>query len=226
MKPGLSVRIRLIGMLALLAAIAAFLLITYGGNPTLLFRRAASFYTFAQAHAWMLMALYVLRPLFFLPASFVILLTGMIYGAAAGEAVAVGGLTLGGAIEFYLARSSFTAVVGAAPPAAIGRLQQRVGKAPFRAILLMRLCFVPFDAVTLAAALARVPLGAFVTATALGVIPTSLPIVLSGAALDFRAWQAGGELWPHGSALTWPWVALSFGLAALTVAVARRSTRG
>lgn len=226
MKQAFAVPSRLFFAIVLFAAFAAFLMVTYRSDPDLLFRRAASFYAFAQAHAWLLMGLYVLRPLFLLPASFVILLTGMMFGSIGGELVAVAGLTLGGAIEFFLARSSIAAVLGAAPPAVVVQLQRRINRAPFRAVLLLRLCFVPFDIVTLAAALARAPLGAFVAATALGVIPTSLPIVLSGAALNFQAWFAGGQLWPRGAALTWPWIALSFLLAALTVVLARRSDRG
>ncbi len=223
MKPALALRIRLISAAVLLSLLAAYLGFTYGGNIDGLFHRAASFYAFAQRHAWLLLGLFVLRPLFLLPASLVIMLTGMLYGGLEGEIVAVGGLTLSGSIEFLLARSSLAVLLQGLDSPQLQRLQQRVGAAPFRAVLLMRLCFVPFDLVNLASALGRAPLRPFAAATALGVIPTSLPIVLTGTAVDFQAWLAGGSLWPHDAVPKWPYILGSVLLAVAIAGWARRS---
>ena len=216
---------RLIVGMTLLAAFAAFLIIAYGADADSLFRRAAAFYAFAQRHVWLLMFLYVLRPLFLLPASFVILLTGMLYGGCVGEAVAVAGLTLSSSIEFLFARASFTAVLRRFESPALEKLRERIGKAPFRAVLLARLCFIPFDLVNIGAAAARAPLRAFMTGTALGVIPTTLPIVMTGAAIDFDAWVHGGQLWPHSRVATWPYVTASVLVAILVACVARRANQ-
>ncbi|MBL6751693.1 MAG: VTT domain-containing protein [Nevskia sp.] len=225
MKQTQAVRIRLIAAAVLLALLAAYLAFTYGSDADGLFRRAASFYAFAGGHAWLLLGLFVLRPLFLLPASLVILLTGMLYGGVLGEAVAVAGLTLSSSIEFLLARSSLSVLLKGLEAPQLERLRGKVNAAPFRAVLLMRLCFVPFDLVNLAAAFARAPLRPFVLATALGVIPTSLPIVLTGAAVDFRSWLAGGSFWPHDAVPKWPYVLASVVLAAAVAGWARRAER-
>jgi uncharacterized membrane protein YdjX (TVP38/TMEM64 family) len=223
MKQAQAARVRLTMAAVLMTLLAAYLAVTYGSDVHRLFQRAASFYAFAERHAWLLLGLYVLRPLFLLPASLVILLTGMLYGGVLGELVAVAGLTLSSAIEFLLARTSVTALLQGVDAPRLERLQDQVNAAPFRAVLLMRLCFVPFDLVNLAAAVGRAPLRPFVAATALGVIPTSLPIVLSGAAVDFKAWLAGGSFWPHDAVPKWPYILGSILIAVVVAAWARRS---
>ncbi|MBV8063532.1 MAG: TVP38/TMEM64 family protein [Nevskia sp.] len=177
-------------------------------------------------HAWLLVGLYVLRLPLFLPASLVIVLTGMICGPVWGELVAVAGLTLGGGIEFFLVRTSAASLIGRWSDAAVLRhWRQRINHNPFHSVLLMRLCFVPFDAVNIASALALAPLRPFLLATVLGVIPTSLPMVLSGASIDFDAWMASGRIWPGLSAIHWPYIAASVFLSVLIAWHARMRRR-
>jgi len=209
----------------LLGAFAALLVNTYGTGPHALLARAAAFYSFAESHVWLLLGLYVLRLLFFLPASLIIVLTGMVCGPFLGEVVAVAGLTLSGSIEFLVVRTSMSAMLQGLPVAIVEKWQARINRAPFHAILLMRVCFVPFDAVTLAAALARAPLRAFVGGTVLGVIPTSLPIVVSGASMNFNAWMASGRLLPGEGVINWTYVAVSALLAVVIMLHARRWQR-
>ena len=200
---------------ALLCGFAALLALTYGSGPEVLLGRVALFYSFAERHAWLLLGLYVLRLLFFLPASFVLLLTGMICGPWLGELVAVAGLSLSGSIEFLLVRGSLSAVLPAQASRLLQGWRERINRAPFHAILTMRLCFIPFDAVNIAAAFARAPFRPFLLASAVGVAPTSLPIVVTGASIDFQAWIASGRLWPGEGAVSWPYVGFSMLLLGL-----------
>ncbi|MDB5978064.1 MAG: DedA family protein [Nevskia sp.] len=216
---------RLVVGAVLLCGFATLLFATYGAGPGALFERASVFYSFAQNHAWLLLGLYVLRLLFFLPASFVLFLTGMIYGSVLGELIAVIGLTLSGSLEFLAVRSSLSAVFSRTSNRLLLGWQERINRAPFHSILLMRVCFVPFDAVNIAAALARAPFKPFVLATALGITPTSLPIIVSGASVDFKAWAASGRFWPSEGVVNWPYLALSFILMLMIVLHARRLTR-
>jgi uncharacterized membrane protein YdjX (TVP38/TMEM64 family) len=208
--------VRLAISAVLLCVFSALLLVTYLAGKHVLLDRAATFYAFAANHAWLLLGLYVLRLPLFLPASLVIVLTGMICGPVMGEIVAVAGLTLGGTIEFLLVR------VAAAPLSAwlsrvalLGQWRERIHHRPFHAVFLMRVCFVPFDAVNVVAALARARPVSFIAATALGVVPTSLPMVMSGASIDFEAWISSGRLWPDASIIHWPYIAVSLLLALL-----------
>jgi uncharacterized membrane protein YdjX (TVP38/TMEM64 family) len=214
--------VRLAFSAALLGLFLALLWATYGTGMHALMGRAATFYAFAVNHAWLLVGLYVLRLPLFLPASLVVVLTGMICGPLQGELVAVAGLTLGGAIEFTLVRGSAASLLERwSAPALLQQWREHIQRRPFHAILMMRLCFVPFDPVNIAAALARAPLRPFIAATALGVIPTSLPIVLSGASIDFQAWMASGRIWPGFSAIHWPYIVGSVAAAALVAWHAR-----
>ncbi len=209
----------------LLCAFAALLLATYGAGPQALFERASVFYSFARNHAWLLLGLYVLRLLFFLPASFVLFLTGMICGPVLGELIAVVGLTLSGSLEFLAVRGSFSAVLSRSSNRLLRGWHERINRAPFHAILLMRVCFVPFDVVNIAAALARAPFRPFVLATALGITPTSLPIIISGASVDFKAWAASGRLWPGEGVVNWPYLLLSVVLMAMIIVHASRRAK-
>lgn len=210
---------------ALLCVFAGLLFATYGAGPQALFERASVFYSFARNHAWLLLGLYVLRLLFFLPASFVLFLTGMICGPVLGELIAVVGLTLSGSLEFLAVRGSFSAVLSRSSNRLLLGWHERINRAPFHAILLMRVCFVPFDAVNIAAALARAPFKPFVLATAAGILPTSLPLVISGASVDFKAWAASGRLWPGEGVVNWPYLLLSLILMVMIIVHAIRRAK-
>ena len=206
----------------LLCAFSVLMFATYGAGTQSLFERAVTFYAFADNHAWLLVGLYVLRLLFFLPASFVIFLTGMICGPLLGEVIAVAGLALGGSIEFLLVRRSVSSIFVRPSNAWLQKWSERISRTPFHSILLMRVCFVPFDAVNIVAAIARTPFRPFLFATVLGVIPTSLPIVVSGASINFDAWVSGGHLWPGEGAIHWTYLIFSVLLAALIALHARK----
>ena len=209
----------------LLCTFSALLFATYGAGTHALFERAAAFYAFAEKHAWLLLVLYVVRLLFFLPASFVIFLTGMICGPVLGEIIAVVGLALGSSIEFLLVRRAIKSAFSRRPGGLLQKWQARINRNPFHSILMMRVCFVPFDAVNIAAALARAPFRPFLLATAVGVAPTSLPLVVSGASVNFDAWVAGGRLWPDEGMIQWPYIALSAFLMVLIALHARSRGR-
>lgn len=200
----------------LLGLFLALLWATYGSGLHALMERAGTFYAFAVKHAWLLAALYVLRLPLFLPASVVIVITGMICGPVKGELIAVVGLTLGGGVEFLLVRTSAATLTARwADQAFLRQWRERINRHPFHSILLMRLLFVPFDAVNITAAVAQAPLRPFLWATAIGVVPTSIPIVLSGASIDFASWMASGRIWPGLSAIHWPYIAGSLGVSLL-----------
>jgi len=225
MKLSSKIPLRLAFGLILLCVLAAVLFATYGAGPQALIKRASIFYAFAENHAWLLVGLYVLRLLFFLPASFVLFLTGMICGPALGELIAVIGLTLSGSIEFLVVRGSFSAVFSRSSNSLLLGWRERIKRAPFHSVLMMRVGFVPFDAVNIVSALGGARFKPFVLATALGITPTSLPIIVSGASVDFKAWSASGRLWPNEATINWPYLLLSIFLMLLIVLHARRWTR-
>jgi uncharacterized membrane protein YdjX (TVP38/TMEM64 family) len=209
-------------ILGLLLAFAALLVITYGAGQQAILNRVAAFYAFAQQHIWLLLALYLVRLLFLMPASLLLIVTGMLCGPILGEMVAIIGLTLGGAVEFLIMRHSYAVLGRWITLPTFKSWQARINRAPFHSILLMRVCMLPFDMVNLAAALARVPLRAFVSASLIGLAPTSLPIVMAGASVRFDVWFASGRLLPGFSAINWWYIALSIAIIIVTMLHARR----
>jgi uncharacterized membrane protein YdjX (TVP38/TMEM64 family) len=205
---------RAIAGAALLGAFAALLVVTYTAGSHAMFQRLIRLYSFMANHMWLLPCLFVLRLPLFLPASLMLLLTGMICGTLEGELIGVIGLGISGSIEFLVVRGAFAALLRS-PPAGGGGRMEWLSRTPFHSVLTLRLCLVPFDVVNIAAAAARVPFLPFAAATVLGVIPTSLPIISAGASLDLRAWLASGHLWPNGSMIHWSNVLLSLVLALL-----------
>ena len=196
-------------MVGALAVFAALIFLTYGAGPQTILARVASFYSFAMAHRWLLLGLYLVRLMFLMPASLLLIVTGMLCGPLLGEIVAVIGLTLGGGLEFLLVRHSYAAVSRWANLPSLERWEARINRAPFHSILLMRLSFLPFDMVNFAAALARAPLRAFASASLIGLAPTSLPIVMFGASLNFDAWLSSGRLFPGLGVVNWGYFLLS-----------------
>lgn len=212
---------RVIAGAALLGAFGALLAVTYAAGSHAMFERLVRLYSLMANHVWLLPCLFVLRLPLFLPASLMLLLTGMICGTLQGELIGVLGLALSGSIEFLVVRGGF----GALLPQQAGVRMEWLRRTPFHSVLTLRLCLVPFDVVNIAAAAARLPFRPFAAATVLGVIPTSLPIIAAGASLDFPAWLASGRLWPEGGMIRWSNVLLSLVLA-LLISVHARSLPG
>lgn len=218
---------RVAGAILVLVLLCAFAAI-YLAEPGVLLRRAAALHAFAAHNAWLFVGLFLLRLLFLLPVSAVLLLTGAIYGVRLGELVAVAGLTLSGSAEFLLARTALRSMLRLPGPM-LQRWQARLDRAPFQAVLLMRVCFVPFDLVNVMAAVGRVRLAPFVCATVLGVVPAAFPVVLLGASIDLQSWFAGDSLLPAAASLNGAYVAgaILYGLATIgLVRLAPRLWRG
>jgi uncharacterized membrane protein YdjX (TVP38/TMEM64 family) len=217
------VPLRAIAGVALLGVFTALLAVTYTAGSHAMFQRLVQLYSFMANHAWLLPCLFVLRLPLFLPASLMLLLTGMICGTLQGELIGVIGLGISGSIEFLVVRGAFAALLKMPPEG--GLRTEWLRRTPFHSVLTLRLCLVPFDVVNIAAAVARIPFRPFAAATVLGVIPTSLPIISAGASLDFQAWLASGRLWPNGSMIHWSNVLLSLVLA-LLISMHARSIPG
>lgn len=114
------------------------------------------------------------------------LLSGAVFGAWLGGAMLVVASTLAAVVGYWIAKSVLLdlAPAGARKNPSIARFVRVVGKDPFMVILAARLMpLLPFNAINLAAGLASVPLKAYVPATFLGVIPTSLIFAALGSGL-------------------------------------------
>ncbi|MDB5459215.1 MAG: hypothetical protein JWO72_956 [Caulobacteraceae bacterium] len=135
--------------------------------------------------------------------------SGFLFGPLLGAAASMAGATLGAALAYGLAHT----VVGRAqarPARRADRLDALLAgmKADaFRYVLSLRLMpLTPFTLVSIAAGLARAPLGPFLLGTLLGVLPESLVYAAVGAGLGdsvlreptltMAAFARPGLLWP------------------------------
>ena len=116
---------------------------------------------------------------------FLTLAGGMLFGGVVGALAAIVGATIGATGIFLIARSAF----GEHLARRAGPMVQTVA-AGFRADAFSYLLFLrlvpafPFWLVNLVPALAAVPLGTYVAATALGIVPAAFAFAFVGAGLD------------------------------------------
>lgn len=130
--------------------------------------------------------LYLLRPLIFLPASWITVLAGNVFGLWAGFGLALVAGTLSALFPYALGRW-FNRGAKQADDVTDNRLTrftQGLRQRPFQSVLLMRLLFLPYDGVSLFAGSLRIPLLAFFTATALGNVGGALAYVGVGASIE------------------------------------------
>lgn len=100
---------------------------------------------------------------------------GFLFGTIAGAFWSVVGATLGGTALFLAARTAFGDTLRARAGPWLRRLEAGFAENAVSYLLVLRLVpLFPFWLVNLAAALLGVPLGVFVAATAIGIVPGSL----------------------------------------------------
>jgi uncharacterized membrane protein YdjX (TVP38/TMEM64 family) len=182
-------------LLPLAVVVAAMILaLAMGWHRTLsletLVRHRAEIDAFIAAHGTAALgafvAIYIAVVSLSLPGATILTMTGgLLFGAIVGGSAAIVGATIGATIIFLIARTAAGEFLlrRAGPLAA--KVTQGFRDNAFSYLLFLRLVPVfPFWLVNLAAALAGIGLGAFVGATALGIIPGTFIYAFVGAGLD------------------------------------------
>jgi uncharacterized membrane protein YdjX (TVP38/TMEM64 family) len=127
----------------------------------------------------------VLVALSFPGASLLTIAGGFLFGVAAAGAVTAVAATIGATIVFLAARSSLGSALRARAGPFVERLSKGFRDDAWSYLLFLRLVPVfPFWLVNLAPALFRVPLGTYVGATLLGILPGTFAYAFLGAGLD------------------------------------------
>ncbi len=166
--------------------------------------------------------LYVLlcavRPLFVFSSSVLSIGAGHLYGPGLGFVVVTVGQNSGAVLAYGLAVAFGADVAGRALAhprlrGVAGRLRRNA----FETVLTLRFVFTPYDAVNYAAGALRLPLRAFVAATALGSLTGSLTFLLFGASIGDLSVLAEGQ-WPS---LNPTALAASAALLATSLAISR-----
>jgi uncharacterized membrane protein YdjX (TVP38/TMEM64 family) len=160
---------------------------------------------------------YIIAVTLSLPGAVVLTLAGgLLFGPWLGTVLTVLGATIGASLLFLVARSALAPLVTGRAAGLVDRLRPGLEKDGFFYLLTLRLIpVVPFWLLNLAPALVGMPFGAYVAATALGIIPGTAVFVAIGSGLgDVLA--AGGR--PDLGVILAPEILLPLlGLAALSL---------
>lgn len=152
-----------------------------------------------------LVGLYLLRPLLAWPIAAIAVLVGYRYGVAVGVPVALAATVSTSLIPFVAARRFH--VEGGL----FGRLAAGSGRyfretGGLRGVLAARLAPLPTEAVSIAAGLGEVPVGAFVVGTAVGQLPWTVVAVAAGHSMTHLSSAGSGPS---------PWLVVAGALAGL-----------
>lgn len=110
---------------------------------------------------------------------------GFLFGWMVSAPVTTLAATAGAAIVFEIVKTSFGAALAERSGPFLTRLSRGFAENAFSLLLFLRLTPVfPFWAVNAVAGLSGIPLGTFVAATLIGIIPGSIAFALIGAGLD------------------------------------------
>ncbi len=116
--------------------------------------------------------LYVVAPVFLLPASPLSLLGGAVFGPLVGSILTLIGATLGASLAFLVARYVAGEAVRRRLEGRLDRVVRGVEDEGWRFVALMRLVpLVPFNLLNYALGLTRIPFGHYLLATAVAIVP-------------------------------------------------------
>lgn len=139
--------------------------------------------------------LYILRPLVFFPATLITVLAGFLFGPAAGILYTIIGSNSSALLAFFVGQYFGRGLLEAEE--STGLMQRWAGRLrenSFETVLLMRLLFLPYDAVHYVAGFLRIDWKAFILATAIGSIPGTISFVLLGASFGTLDQLLKGEI--------------------------------
>jgi uncharacterized membrane protein YdjX (TVP38/TMEM64 family) len=129
-------------------------------------------------------AIYALLTIALVPGTAPSVAAGALFGAAWGSLLTVLGATLGATAAYLFARRVGRAPLRAHTGARFARLDAWVARRGFLSVLYVRLIPIfPFNAVNYAFGMTSVSPRAYITATALGIVPGSVALVALGSSL-------------------------------------------
>lgn len=144
------------------------------------------------------LAFYAARPLVLFPATLLTLAAGFVFGPVLGILLVVLGSNISASVAYLAGRyfgGSFLS--SERTGGTLQRYAERLRTNSFESVLIMRLVYVPFDAVNYAAGFLHVRWGPFMLATILGSLPGTVSFVLFGASIegDLTAGAPSLNLW-------------------------------
>lgn len=138
-------------------------------------------------HWWgpaLFIAAYVLRPVILFPASVLTILGGLTFGLVSGVFWTVVAANLSVAAMYFAGRFFGSGEAGHRMEALLGRTVERAHRFPFETTILMRLLYLPFDAVGYAAGFLKLRFVPFALGSFIGTLPGTVAFVGFGASIE------------------------------------------
>ncbi len=129
-------------------------------------------------------AAYAVRPLVLFPATVLTIVGGLAFGLGWGTVWTVVASNLSTAVAYAVGRYVLSGPAAERIVALIGSLVQRARRNPFEATAIMRLLYLPYDAVGYGAGLIRLPFLPFLAGSFLGTLPGTVAFVGFGASVE------------------------------------------
>lgn len=145
--------------------------------------------------ALLYIVIYLVRPLTFFPGTLLTILGGSVFGVGWGFALSLVAGTLSAIVPYGVGRWFSPAHPETVDtPARLGRFVVMLRSNPFQAVLVMRLIYLPYDAVNLFAGTLRIPFHTFIAATLVGNLASTLSFVSLGASVEGDLAEGGIHL--------------------------------
>lgn len=177
---------RLIVGLGWVGVIAAYIAYTRSNDLSTL--EAAEELREALAGNWwgpaLFIAVYTLRPLVLFPASILTILGGLAFGPVWGTIWTTVAANLSTATTYGVGRTFGDPDVAGRLSRVLGNTIARARRNPFETTLIMRLLYLPFDAVGYVAGFVHLRFVPFITGSAIGILPGTIAFVGFGASID------------------------------------------
>lgn len=126
--------------------------------------------------------IYTLRPLLFFPASILTLTSGLVFGPWLGILFTVIGENFSANFAFLIARWFGRNWVSSKEQGVILEWEAKIQRNGFLTVLIMRLIYLPFDAVNYGCGITSIKQKDFALATVIGIMPGLVTFVLLGGA--------------------------------------------
>ncbi|MCL4870563.1 MAG: TVP38/TMEM64 family protein [Anaerolineae bacterium] len=189
--------LKLVGLLFWLALLIGYWLYSRQNDLTVAEggRRVAGWLTGSWYGPGLYIIMYALRPLLFIPATLITLLSGFLFGPLWGVLYTVIGSNSSAMLAYGVGRYFGQGVLDAEQSGGlIQKYARRLRESSFEAVLIMRLIFLPYDLVHYIAGFLKIDWRAFLLATIIGSIPGTISIVLLGASFGTLEELMAGEI--------------------------------